>query len=319
MKISVIIPVYNVEETLERAVDSVIAQTYTDLEIILVDDGSTDNSGHMADKLAETDNRIRVIHKINGGLSSARNTGIEQSTGEFIAFLDSDDEYVADILATFVEAYNAQPMDMFIFNILRITGNETLVKDAKNDFITDSTDAVESLLDFNGLDFYAWNKVYHRDLLVDVRFPVGKLYEDTMVSYQTVAKAKAVATTDKVGILYYENPLSIVAQSFNPKQMDNVTERIRMLADVKNNFPSLRGKVALRVFDGLLSTAYKIASLDDKAISVKFDKKLKILAASHVVDFKESTDIPTIKKAAWQLYKFNRSIYAKAYRSYLDK
>lgn len=319
MKISVIIPVYNVEATLERAVASIVNQTYTDLEIILVDDGSTDGSGHMCDELAQTDQRLKVIHQVNGGLSAARNTGIEAATGEYIAFLDSDDEFVHDILATFVDAYNERPMELYIFNIMRIMGEDKLIKNAKHDFMTDSVAALETLLDYNGLDFYAWNKIYQRDLFAEIRYPVGKIYEDTMVSYATVTLAKSVAVTRKVGILYYENPDSIVAQNFNPGQMDNVTERVRMLDAVKLHQPELRSKAALRVFDGLLSTGYKIATVADQEVAVKFDRELKAIAAAHSLDFKESTAIPRLKKAAWQLYKMNRQAYALAYRQYLGK
>ena len=101
MLVSVIIPAYNVEKTLERAVKSVMLQTYREIEILIVDDGSPDSSGLIADRLAGEDSRIRVIHQVNGGLSAARNTGIEEAEGIYIAFLDSDDEFELDIIETF--------------------------------------------------------------------------------------------------------------------------------------------------------------------------------------------------------------------------
>src|SRR5699024_12525651 len=105
MLVSVIIPAYNVEKTLERAVKSAMLQTYRELEILIIDDGSLDNSGLIADKLTEEDSRIRVIHQINGGLSADRNTGIEEAAVDYIAFLDSDDESELDIIDTLVSYY----------------------------------------------------------------------------------------------------------------------------------------------------------------------------------------------------------------------
>ena len=112
MKLSVVIPVYNVEKYLDKCVESIVNQTFKDLEIILVDDGSTDESGKMCDEWTEKDTRIKVIHKINGGLSSARNAGIKQAKGEYISFIDSDDFVEQDMYATMVEALDRTGKDI---------------------------------------------------------------------------------------------------------------------------------------------------------------------------------------------------------------
>ena len=121
--ISVIIPVYNVQDTLERAVESVQNQTYQNIEVILVNDGSTDSSGQICDELAATDERIRVIHKPNGGLSSARNAGIEAAKGEFLSFLDSDDYFDANLYKEFSRDLKENPhLELYIFNVVRVNG-----------------------------------------------------------------------------------------------------------------------------------------------------------------------------------------------------
>lgn len=321
MLVSVIIPAYNVEKTLERAVKSVMLQTYQELEILIVDDGSPDNSGLIADRLAEEDSRIRVIHQINGGLSAARNTGIEEAAGDYIAFLDSDDEFELDIIETFVSYYEQHQMDLFVFNInrLNLQGTTSLLKDAKNGIITDTEEALKTIFTHNGLDFYAWNKIYKTSLFDEIRYPVGKLYEDTRVSYGTVVKSRKVVTTDKVGIKYYENDESIVAQSFNPKQMDNVTERLIIHSDIKLNYPSLVPLSSKRVIDGILSTAYKLATVDEFKNYSEYDHKLKQLFKDNKEDFDKSVYVDWKRIAAFQLYSFSPKLYAKVYRLYLNK
>lgn len=321
MLVSVIIPAYNVEKTLERAVKSVMLQTYREIEILIVDDGSPDNSGLIADRLAEEDSRIRVIHQINGGLSAARNTGIEEAEGIYIAFLDSDDEFELDIIETFVSYYEQHQMDLFIFNInrLNLQGTTSLLKNAKNGIFTDTEEALNAIFTHNGLDFYAWNKIYKASLFDEIRYPVGKLYEDTRVSYGTVVKSQKVVTTDKVGIKYYENDESIVAQSFNPKQMDNVTERLIIHSDIKLNYPSLVPLSSKRVIDGILSTAYKLATVDEFKNYSEYDHKLKQLFKDNKEDFDKSVYVDWKRIAAFQLYSFSPKLYAKVYRLYLNK
>lgn len=321
MLVSVIIPAYNVEKTIERAVRSVMLQTYRELEILIVDDGSPDNSGLIADRLAGEDSRIRVVHQVNGGLSAARNTGIEEAKGDYIAFLDSDDEFELDIIETFVSYYEQHQMDLFIFNIerLNLQGTTSLLKNAKNGILTDTEEALNTIFTHNGLDFYAWNKIYKVSLFDEIRYPVGKLYEDTRVSYGAVVKSRKVVTTNKVGIKYYENDESIVAQSFNPKQMDNVTERLIIHSDIKLNYPSLVPVSSKRVIDGILSTAYKLATVDEFKNYAEYDHKLKQLFKDNVKDFHKSKYVDWKRIAAFQLYSFSPKLYAKVYRLYLNK
>lgn len=200
--ISVIIPVYNVEKYLEKCVNSVVNQTYRKLEIILVDDGSTDASGKMCDKYAQMDSRIVVIHKKNGGLSSARNAGMEIATGQYIGFVDSDDyvdlemyyelhqkcvQYNLDVVAArFVENYRGKDKAMTTtgeFNI--ITGREMLEINLLGH---------EKYLVTNSV----WDRLYKTELIKELRFPEGKRYEDICYSTHLFLKADKCGYYDKI-------------------------------------------------------------------------------------------------------------------------
>ena len=184
-KISVIIPVYKVERYLDACVASVAGQTYADLEIILVDDGSPDNCPALCDAWAKKDARIKVIHQKNAGVSAARNVGIEQATGEFLAFADSDDIFEADVLSKAIKAQKKNDADIVIFNFLCTDAENRPLKDPDYTIFKDETINVEQLWDrFFSLDercvYYAlvWNKLYKASLFQSLRFQQGKRHED---------------------------------------------------------------------------------------------------------------------------------------------
>ena len=174
-KISVIVPIYKVEAYLERCVRSLCHQTYKNLEIILVDDGGPDNSGQMCDAMALQDSRIRVIHKKNGGLSDARNAGIEQATGDYIAFVDSDDWYdptMLEVLYQLCQRNDAQIAECSYRSIYQDhVQAETSCSGALLEMT--SAQAIESNLDWKYCKPVAWNKLYRRDVVGDIRYPVG--------------------------------------------------------------------------------------------------------------------------------------------------
>lgn len=178
-KISVIIPIYNVKPYLQKCVLSVMTQTYRNLEIILVDDGSTDGSGELCDFLAQQDGRIKVIHQKNQGLSVARNTGLDASTGEWIAFLDSDDwieEEMYEILWKIANQYDA--------DISSCSTNFSLGQHEKKEktesviTVLDSIEMIEGLLTQEIVRFEVWNKLWRKTLIGDVRFVEGQIAED---------------------------------------------------------------------------------------------------------------------------------------------
>ena len=162
--ISVIVPIYNVEEYLNRCVESIVYQTYQNLEIILVDDGSPDNCSHMCDCWAGKDNRIKVIHKENGGLSDARNAGMKIATGEYISFIDSDDWIDRKTFSLVMEKIIATKAQIGAFNIISVDSN-SFTPDLFDEYeLLNSEQAIENTIDDTGVKTVAWNKVYHKGI-----------------------------------------------------------------------------------------------------------------------------------------------------------
>lgn len=195
--ISVIVPVYNVEAYLSRCVDSILAQTYKNLEIILVDDGSTDNCGNLCDEYAQRDPRIRVIHKTNGGLSSARNAGIDVAAGEYLGFVDSDDWISAEMYETLyslIEKYKVSLAFGGRFDYSSRSHVETIGLCPLKEEVISGEEVVRRIFTWDQLDSAAWDKLYHRDLFADIRYPIGLIGEDVPTTYRLAMKAeKAVA------------------------------------------------------------------------------------------------------------------------------
>lgn len=221
-KISVIIPVYKVEAYLERCVTSVVRQTYSNLEIILVDDGSPDRSGQMCDALALQDSRIRVIHKKNGGLSDARNVGIDAATGEYIAFLDSDDWFDPTMLQTLYRLCEENNAGMAECSYRSIFQDHTAAETDCSASVMEFTpvQAIESNLDWKYCKPVAWNKLYRRDVVGDIRYPVGKLHEDEFTTHLFYLAAEKIMYVDVALVNYERRNLGSITASFKPKNMD---------------------------------------------------------------------------------------------------
>ncbi len=207
--ISIVVPIYNVEKYLDDCIKSIIGQTYKNIEIILVDDGSTDKSGEVCENYAKYDKRIKVIHKENGGLSDARNEGLKIANGQYITFIDSDDyvnEEFVEILYKSIKKYNA---DISICNYDLIEEKSTYRKENKKN-IKDITqlDNKECLKrtysNEKGMEFLAWAKLYNKDLFVKncIIYPKGKIHEDTYTTYKLIYYSKNIVYND-VSLYYY--------------------------------------------------------------------------------------------------------------------
>ena len=224
-KISVIVPVYNVEKYLEKCVNSLINQSYTDLEIILVDDGATDSSGAMCDELQKLDRRIKVIHKVNGGLSDARNTGIEIATGDYITFLDSDDYVHPDLYQNLYRLIIEKDCDVAICNYEYVDEEGKGVypiSDVLKDEVITGKEALNKLMLDEGNFYYvtAWNKLYRKEIFKEIRFPKGKVHEDEYVAHRVLDKCSKVVTTKEVYIYYVQRQGSITNKGINVKKLD---------------------------------------------------------------------------------------------------
>lgn len=239
--VSVIVPIYKVEKDLSDCVLSICNQTYRNLEIILVEDGSPDNCGRMCDEFARNDTRIKVIHKINGGLSQARNTGMKIMTGEYITFVDSDDilenDFVEEMLRI-INKYNAQ---------VAICKNSTFEKGGAlnsghveiSERCFDAADAIKNMLYQKDFDVAAWGKMYHKDTLIGISFPDGLIHEDIPTTYKALLRCQKVAFTTRELYRYQIRKESIENQKFTIKKMDCIKTAQMMLDDIMLNYPEL--------------------------------------------------------------------------------
>ena len=217
--ISVIVPVYNVEHYLEKCIESICGQTYTDLEIILVDDGATDRSGVICDEWGRKDPRIRVIHKENGGLSDARNAGIEIAAGAWYMFIDSDDTITADTIDRMYTAAVDHSCQMAVCNMVRIYDDgatEPFYAPVSELTVLNAQQRFETLNQPS-----ACNKLFRAELFDGVRFPKGKYYEDTFVYHILAHRARRIVLTGHDGYYYLSRRESILGQpTFTDRYFD---------------------------------------------------------------------------------------------------
>lgn len=215
MKLSIIVPIYKVEQYLRRCVDSILAQTFTDFELILVDDGSPDNCPAICDEYAEKDPRIVVIHKENGGLSDARNAGLDIAKGDYIGFVDSDDFIHPQMYEMLIESADALHADIAQVKYQKVQENEIpefnpCVNGAA--YSIESKDIIEFFYRkyFRIVSYNVWSKIYIFDIFKDIRFPVGKYHEDLGIFYQTLERSSRVAIIDIPLYFYLQRANGII-------------------------------------------------------------------------------------------------------------
>lgn len=214
-------PCYNVEQYLPKCIDSILRQTYENLEILLVDDGSPDNCGQICDEYAKNESRIRVIHKSNGGLSDARNVAIDQAKGEWITFVDSDDYIENDYVETLYELATKYECEVAVaLHTIFREGEEPIVphREIKEEKMN-SLYAVEQMFYQEKFDTTAWAKLYHRRLFEKgIRYPKGLIHEDLATTYLLFLESNSVAFTNK-SIYYYLYRSTSIEGEYNPKKI----------------------------------------------------------------------------------------------------
>lgn len=271
--ISVILPVYNVEDYLHYAMDSLEKQTYKNFEIILVNDGSTDNSGKLCDEYSEKYSNVKVFHKENGGLSDARNFGVQKAKGEFITFLDPDDyleAYSLELLAGIQEKYNCDIVSTRVkaTELYNVYSNYSLMKrDFENVTHMDNDVFLEEALYDIVATVSACGKLYRKSIL-EIPFPKGRIYEDLYIISEHVGKANKIVHTPLQIYNYYKRQGSIVNSKFTSKQydfFDAINHNRGIIKGKYNNKQNLENAVnAKEVAGGLkiCNTAY-LTNLND--------------------------------------------------------
>lgn len=254
-KVSVIVPVYNVENYITTCINSICKQKYTNLEIIVVDDGSSDNSGILCDELAQKDSRIQVLHKQNGGLSDARNCGISLATGEYLCFVDSDDYIDEEMISTLymlIVRYNADISSCAY--TMRYPDYDEIINEGAEVVCYSPEEAFKVLLHRNNIGVIAWNKMYKKDLFNKINYPVGQHFEDINTTYKLIDKAKRIVYTPKSYYYYVQRSTSINGNNFAKVRFSPTIYDMEKAADelfdfVKQKYPHCITDIAIGCID----------------------------------------------------------------------
>lgn len=243
--ISVIVPVYNVESYLQACANSILKQTYTNLEVVLVDDGSPDRSPEICDQIAASDSRVRVIHKANGGLSDARNAGLEAVTGDLVGFVDSDDVIEPDMYEYLLAGMSTGSgvVCCEVFKDYEYSKNYPV---SHVDMTFEVPAALEDLF-FDRRENYAWNKLYRADLWRDVRFPVGMNFEDIVTVYKTFEAAGSITYLHEPKYHYIQRADSISGTKDYKFRRDIYRAIITRYDDVAPRMPQFKPALFRRV------------------------------------------------------------------------
>ena len=258
-KVSIVVPVYNVEDCLSYCVDSLRQQTYKNIEIILVDDGSTDSSGEICDQYAREDDRITVLHIENGGLSNARNTGVKESSTDWIVFIDSDDYYDHRAIEYLVKLRDKYRVDLVATPVIEVRNYEN--SDFLGDFREkysgklDRRTALEQMFYGNYVGTHSGGKLYKKEILLRFPYPNGMLYEDLSLAYEHIASCENIAVSALNLYKYYRRPGSIVNSKYSDRLLDFYKAMEWNRAYVERDYPNdkeMRRALNVRyVFNGL--------------------------------------------------------------------
>lgn len=254
--LSIIVPVYNVQDYLDTCIKSLISQTYERIEIILVDDGSTDDSGRICDRYADLDSRIQVIHKENGGLSDARNLGIEIAKGEYVGFVDSDDWISTKMYEVLLKNLEVSKADIAVCE--RVAVYPDRMEDCGGTdsiCVMNQEESLDILYANKKYGSYACNKLFRKELFKSIRFPKGRLFEDIYIMHELFGLANHVVFIDTGLYFYLQRPNSIV----NSKNLDNWEEYVDALVFKRNSRYSIGRE--LLVFSNMLDAAVTIKTV----------------------------------------------------------
>ena len=296
-KISVIVPVYKTEGLLDRCVESIVGQTYKNLEIILVDDGSPDNCPAMCDEWAEKDSRIRVIHKENGGVSSARNAALDIPTGDYIGFVDSDDWIEPEMYSSLIQKISESGKNIALcsYYAVEISGERYECRCVVDKEVLDKDDYFRFIV-LGGDGGYIWNRLYDADILKEVRFDEDIWYsEDLLFNFKTAQKSNGAAILDKIEYNYVQKRIKEQAWVMNDHSFDSMTAFEIMLSykDIPEDVYDccLRGyaAAAFTLLSGVLTNEKYFYKYDDIRSAILNFKKRILTQKKYPLKYKVKT------------------------------
>lgn len=312
--ISIIVPVYKVEKYLSKCVESILAQTFADFELILVDDGSPDSCGSICDEYALKDSRIKVIHKKNGGLSDARNAGIVVAKGEYLAFIDSDDYIAPDMYETLYNLAQTHCADMVVCDAVLVKEEEEAVySDSTQVYLMDKETALKKMIYERLFSVNAWNKLYKKKLFSVIRYPKGMLYEDLATTYKLLDICDKVVYTPVQKYAYVQRQGSIMNQTGCKMKADKVVIVREMVEYLKGREDE--EKLFAGSMNSLLNDIYKMASSGNLTLCTDYVTAFKALYMQYKRDIKKNVYLgfkkKMILKMAAKNTKFLQFLYTK--------
>ena len=290
--ISIIVPVYKVEAYLDQCIRSMTEQTYRNLEIILVADGSPDKSGEICDQWAQKDSRIRVIHKENGGAGLARNAGLDVATGELIGFVDSDD-YIAPNMYEYLYSLLSQGADIAECDYVVTEADAAEFDEAEaNVQFYDAQEAMSCNIQDTVFRQLIWNKLYRREMVGDIRFPVGRKIDDEFFTYQVLGNAKKLARTSSPCYAYRQQPNSVMHQKNPVKALEGIEAKQERLSYIQHHFPALETEAKQEL---LLACVYAMQTCRKERTGEERKRAMKVLR--DVIDSLQPVDLSDVQSA----------------------
>lgn len=315
-EISIIVPVYNVEKYLGDCIDSILAQTFTSFEVILVNDGSMDRSGAICDDYAKLDRRIRVLHKEKCGVSTARNVGVNAAKGEYIGFVDSDDRIHKNMYQKLYELCTETNSDIAICKLGREINGKLINKDEEGKSVKkmDHIEAMRQL--FKGVlyRFSLCNKLFKRRCFEKVKFPEGRIHEDLSTTYRLFANANKAVFTNKIGYIYVKRENSILTSRFNEKRLDAFIGWDEILLFMKKEYPQLYQEVMASFVYWCIDNVYYILDpVQNKNDRKKHLNQIQQCVRKHYKDIQKEISFSFMYRYMITLLNYNVGLLILSY------
>lgn len=316
MKISIIVPIYNMENYLKRSLDSLVAQTFSNLEIILVDDGSTDSSYLICSEYAKNDDRIILIHKENGGLSSARNAGLERATGDYIGFMDSDDYILKDMYEYLFQIYEETQADIICCGISRVYTERGKTYNTRSFSGIQIYSKQEALYRFqlnNDIGCAAWNKIFRKDVVKNLVFEPYRRLEDSRYVCKAILNSENIAYGADVKYIYEIRNGSITRSGFDERSYDilNVTD-----ANYKDFVSCMNEKYNPEIGRILWYTVFVNEMIMRNGNAEHIVRQLQNMIKANWIEVRKQKDLACIQKFQYWLLSKNLSFYKICYKLY---
>ncbi len=313
--ISVIVPVYKVEKYLHNCVDSILNQSYKNIEIILIDDGSSDGCPSICDEYVKKDNRVVVIHKKNGGLSDARNAGINVAKGKYITFVDSDDTVREDYIKQLYETVEENSADIAICGHTAIYGNNNIEYSSNNRGLLTQKEALERILYHKDFNSSSWAKMYERSLFRDICFPKGENYEDTSTTYKLFLRSKRIGYNLKSQYNYIIRNDSIMTHSFDEKDLLLIESWKKMASCIVEKYPDLKNGAIRGVAYARFCILRKAINATERSKALEKNLKKEILKDKKTLLFDKNC--PKRDKIAILLLYLGIPVFKKCWNTYV--